>query len=123
MARPFGSRNWEAGLACGCGMMYSFPQWDFPPNQEDIMAEVIREYDLKTDSKRRVTLRSSEYTFYHAREFEDGRILLEPRELRPPAILSRTTLGHMDEAIRRMDAGEVGDEFDLSEVEDLLNEA
>lgn len=87
------------------------------------MAEVAREYDLKTDSKRRVTLRSAEYTYYHAREFEDGRILLEPRELRPPATISRTTLDHMDEAIRRMNAGEVGDEFDLSEVEDLLNEA
>ena len=87
------------------------------------MSEVVREYDLKTDSKRRLTLRSSEYTYYHAREFEDGRILLEPRELRPPETLSRMTLGHMDEAIRRMDAGEVGEEFDLSEVEDLLREA
>jgi hypothetical protein len=88
-----------------------------------MMAEIIREYDLKTDSKRRVTLRSSEYTYYRAREFADGRILLEPRELRPPATLSRKTLGHMDEAIRRMDADEAGEEFDLSEVEDLLNEA
>jgi hypothetical protein len=87
------------------------------------VAEVIKEYDLKTDSKRRVTLRSSEYTYYRAREFDDGRILLEPRELRPPESLSRMTLGHMDEAIRRMDAGEVGEEFDLREVEDLLNEA
>ncbi len=86
------------------------------------MSEVIREYDLKADSKRRVTLRSSEYTFYHAREFEDGRILLEPRELRPPATISRRALGHMDEAMRRMRAGEVGDEFDLTEIEDLLNE-
>jgi hypothetical protein len=86
------------------------------------MTDVVREYELKADSKRRVTLRSSEYTYYYAREFEDGRILLEPRELRPPATLSRTTLGHMDEAIRRMNAGDVGDEFDLSEVEDLLNE-
>jgi hypothetical protein len=93
------------------------------PILEDIMAEVINEYDLKTDSKRRVTLRSSKYTYYHAREFEDGRILLEPRELRPPATLSRMNLDHMDEAIRRMDAGDVGDEFDLSEVEDLLYEA
>jgi hypothetical protein len=87
------------------------------------MAEITREYEVKADSKRRVTLRSSEYTYYYAREFADGRILLEPRELRPPATLSRTTFGHMDEAVRRMDAGEVGDEFDLSEVEDLLNEA
>ena len=87
------------------------------------MTDVVREYDLKADSKRRVTLRSSEYTYYHAREFEDGRILLEPRELRPPSTLSSLTLAHMDEAIRRMDDGETGDEFDLSEVEDLLAES
>jgi hypothetical protein len=100
------------------------PEVGFPtPAERGIVAEVRREYEVKADSKRRVTLRSSEYTYYHAWEFEDGRILLEPRELRAPATLSHTTLGHMDEAIRRMNAGEVGDEFDLSEVEDLLNEA
>ncbi len=34
--------------------------------------------------------------------------------------LSRINLNHMDEAIRRLDAGEVGDEFDLSESQGLL---
>ena len=86
------------------------------------MTDIVREYDLKADSKRRVTLRSSEYTYYHAREFEDGRILLEPRELRPPEFLSARTLAQMDEAIRRVEAGEVGDEFDLDEVQALLDE-
>ena len=87
------------------------------------MADIVKEYDLKADSKRRVTLRSSEYRYYHAREFDDGRILLEPRELRAPDTISSLTLSHMDEAIRRMDAGEVGDEFELDEVEDLLHES
>ena len=87
------------------------------------MAEIVREYDMKVDSKRRVTLRASEYRYYHAREFEDGRILLEPREPKAPNSISSLTLAHMDEAIRRMDAGEVGDEFDLDEVEDLVHES
>lgn len=86
------------------------------------MDRVINEYDLKADSKRRVTLRSSEYQYWHAREFADGRILLEPRELRAPDTISVRTLAHMDEAMRQMAAGNVGDEFDLSEVEDLINE-
>lgn len=55
-------------------------------------------------------------------EFADGRILLEARELRAPDTLSTLTLAHMDEAVRGMSAGEVGDEFELCEVEDLLNE-
>lgn len=86
------------------------------------MDEVINEYDLKADSKRRVTLRSSEYIYWHAQEFADGRILLEPRELRAPDTISRRTLADMDEAMRQMVRGNVGDEFDLSEVEDLINE-
>ena len=69
-----------------------------------------------------MTLRSSEYRFYHAREFEDGRILLESRELRAPETISKLTLAHMVEAIRRMDAGDVGGEFEPDEVADLLDD-
>lgn len=86
------------------------------------MAKVISEYDLKADSKRRVTLRSSEYTYWHAVEFDDGRVMLEPRVLQPPKTISALTLAHMDEAMRQMGTGNVGDEFDLSEVGDLVNE-
>jgi hypothetical protein len=86
------------------------------------MDHVINEYDVKADSKRRVTLRSSRYTYWHAREFADGRILLEPRELRVPESLSARTLAQMDEAMRQMAEGNVGDEFDLSEVDDLIHE-
>jgi hypothetical protein len=86
------------------------------------MRKAIAEYDLKTDSKKRVTLRRA-HGYYHATEYEDGRILLEPRELRAPESISRLTLSHMDEAMRAFAAGSVGDEFDLSEVQDLLDEA
>jgi len=43
-------------------------------------------------------------------------------EARIPDSISRHTLEHIEAAIRNLDAGVVGDEFDLSEVEDLLNE-
>jgi hypothetical protein len=86
------------------------------------MATVVREYDVKVDSKRRLTLRRSEYTYWHAKEFDDGRVLLEPREIRAPETISARVLEHMDEAVRQMMQGNVGDEFDLSEVEDLINE-
>jgi hypothetical protein len=85
------------------------------------MMKAIREYDVKADSKRRVTLRNA-YDYYHATEYEDGRIVLEPRELRPPASVSRLTLDHMDEAMRAFARGEVGDEFELDEVQDLIHE-
>lgn len=86
------------------------------------MANVIREYDLDADSKHRITLRSPEYTSWHAVEFDDGRIMLEPRPLRNPEMISALTVAHMDEAIRQMVQGYVGEEFDLGEVEALIHE-
>jgi hypothetical protein len=89
---------------------------------EEFMAEVRNEYDVKTDAKRRITLRSARYSYYHAREFEDGRILLEPRELKAPATISALTLSHMDEAMRNIAVGSVGEEFDLADVQGLIDE-
>jgi hypothetical protein len=87
------------------------------------VAKVIHEYDLKADAKRRVTLRSADYSYYHAREYADGRILLEPRELRAPDSISRLTLRHMDEAVRNFSTGKVGDEFEPEDVKDLIAES
>lgn len=33
----------------------------------------VRSYDTKIDVKKRITLRSSKYEYYHVEEFEDGR--------------------------------------------------
>ena len=48
------------------------------------MSRVVREYDAKIDSKKRITLRSPLYEYFHVFEQEDGRIILEPRELVVP---------------------------------------
>ena len=85
------------------------------------MPKAIAEYDVKTDSRKRVTLRRA-YDYYHATEYDDGRIVLEPRELRAPDSVSRLTLSHMDEAMRSFGRGAVGDEFDLEDVRDLIDE-
>jgi hypothetical protein len=43
-------------------------------------------------------------------------------ELRVPDSISRLSLDHIYPAIRNLNAGVVGDEFDPSEVADLLND-
>ena len=63
------------------------------------MSTPVHEYDVKTDGTRRVILRAA-YDDYHVREYDDGSIRLEPRELRAAASLSRRVLSHMDEAMR-----------------------
>lgn len=77
------------------------------------MPEVTNEYDAKTDSRGRVTLRGAEFDHYHVREYADGTIELEPRVLVDPRV-SKRTLRMMDRAMARVDEGEVGEELDLS---------
>lgn len=86
------------------------------------MAKVVAEYDVKRDDRKRITLRRPKFEYYHATEYADGRVLLEPRELRVPETISRRTLAHIDAGIQNLDQGIVGDEFELDELQDLLNE-
>ncbi len=82
------------------------------------MPNAVREYDAKLDSKRRLTLRSTYFEYYHVREMEDGTILLEPRELTAPFQVSANTLSMMDAAMKNMKAGKVSAPVDLSNFED-----
>jgi hypothetical protein len=52
----------------------------------------VKEYDAKLDSRKRITIRDAEYEHYHMWEFEDGRIVLEPRVLVAPNPVTAKTL-------------------------------
>lgn len=82
------------------------------------MNDIIYQYDLKKDSKNRVTLRESAFDYYHAIQFDDGRILLEPRELIAPFQVSENSLHMMDQSMENYKAGKVSEAIDLSEFED-----
>ena len=77
----------------------------------------VRSYDTKIDMKKRLTLRNSKYEYYHVQEFEDGRIMLEPRELVVPFEISQATLSMMDSAMTNLKNGKVSGPVDLSEFE------
>ncbi|MBQ8012846.1 MAG: hypothetical protein IJ727_03410 [Treponema sp.] len=77
----------------------------------------VRTYDTKIDMKKRITLRNSKYEYYHVQEFEDGRIMLEPRELVVPFEISQATLSMMDSAMANLKNGKVSEPVDLSEFE------
>ena len=82
------------------------------------MQSVVREYDAKLDTKKRITLRSGNFEYYHVSEYDDGRIVLEPRELSVPFQVSANTLAMMDASMRNMKEGKVSDAIDLSEFEE-----
>ncbi len=77
----------------------------------------VRTYDAKIDMKKRITLRNSKYEYYHVQEFEDGRIMLEPRELVVPFEISQATLSMMDSAMTNLKGGNVSKPVDLTEFE------
>ncbi len=58
--------------------------------------------------KKRITLRSAQYDYYHVEELSDGRIVLEPRVLAKPFEVSQNTLTMMDESMKNLKAGKVG---------------
>ena len=74
----------------------------------------VSEYDAKIDVKKRLTLRGATYGHYHVREYKDGRIVLEPRELVKPFTVSRRTLKVMDSSMANLKKGIVSDSIDLS---------
>ena len=46
--------------------------------------DIRQSYVVKTDAKRRVLLRGKPYPYYRVREFSNGCLLLEPREMVAP---------------------------------------
>ncbi len=78
----------------------------------------VREYDAKLDSKKRITLRNAIFDYFHVSEMEDGRIVLEPRELVKPFSVSANTLAMMDTAVKNLKNRKVSEKLDLSEFED-----
>ena len=75
----------------------------------------VKDYTVHIVSKKRVTLRGALYQYYHVKEYDNGCIVLEPRELTVPDSISVRTLEDMDRAIRNFKKGEVSPVVDLSE--------
>ncbi len=79
------------------------------------MDAVMRSYDAKIDGKKRITLRNARFEYYNVKEYEDGTILLEPRELTAPFSVSANTLAMMDSAMEALREGKASEAIDLSE--------
>ena len=79
------------------------------------MAVATKSYIAKIDSKKRITLRNALFEYFHVQEFEDGKILLEPRELTVPFSVSSNTLNMMDQSVANIKNGKVSSAIDLSE--------
>ncbi len=77
--------------------------------------QAMRDYVVHIDNKKRVTLRGASYQYYNVKEYENGCIILEPRELVAPEGLSKRALAYMDKAVENFKMGEVSEAVDLSD--------
>lgn len=77
--------------------------------------EIVRDYTVHIDSKKRITLRGALYQYYNVKELSNGYIILEPRELTVPDSISGRTLEDMDRAIENFNMKKVSDPIDLSD--------
>ena len=75
----------------------------------------IKDYTVHIDSKKRITLRGALFQYYNVKEYDNGCIVLEPRELTVPESISARTLEDMDRAISNFKMGEVSPAVDLSD--------
>lgn len=78
------------------------------------MEAIVKEYDAKIDTKKRITLRGSSYEYYHVIEFPNGKIELEPRVLVEPFEISEDTLSMVDASMENLKKGKVSKPIDLS---------
>ena len=84
-------------------------------SMEVLIMTAVKDYTVHIDSKKRVTLRGALYQYYNVKEYDNGCIMLEPRELTVPESISAATLRDMDKAISNFRIGEVSQPIDLSD--------
>ncbi len=75
----------------------------------------VKDYTIHLDDKKRITLRGAAYQYYNVKEYDNGCIMLEPRELTVPDSISARTLEDMDRAIRNFRIKKVSPAVDLSD--------
>ena len=75
----------------------------------------VKDYTVHIDSKKRITLRGAIYQYYNVKEYDNGCIVLEPRELTVPNSISAQTLEEMDRAISNFKIGDVSPAINLSD--------
>ena len=80
-----------------------------------LVMEAMKDYVAHLDNKKRITLRGAAYQYYNVKEYGNGCIILEPRELAVPESISARTLADMDRAVSNCKRGDVSPAIDLSD--------
>jgi hypothetical protein len=61
--------------------------------------EVIEQYDVAADAKKRISLRNAPTKYFRVKAFSNGCYLLEPRVLTVPPKISRRSLAMLEKSV------------------------
>ena len=79
------------------------------------MADIIlKEYDVKLDDKKRVTLRGVLNSYFNIKIYKTGKIVLSPRILVDPNDIPNSTLTIIDKSAKNLKKGRVSKPVNLS---------
>lgn len=65
------------------------------------MQTIVKQYDAKVDSKKRITLRDAKYDYYSVTTYDDGSVSLEPKMLVSSKTISTEQILKTVEMIRK----------------------
>ena len=77
--------------------------------------EAMKDSVAHLDNKKRITLRGAAYRYYNVKDYGNGCIILEPRELVVLESISTRILEDMDRAISNFKRGDISPTIDLSD--------
>jgi hypothetical protein len=76
--------------------------------------EVVEQYDVAADSKRRISLRGAKWKHFHVKALSNGSYLLEPRVLVAPDDVSTKTLKMIEQSAANLNKGVASAPIDLT---------
>ena len=76
--------------------------------------KIKRQFNVKLDTKSRVTIRGAQSEYYEITEYDNGKLVLEPRVLVDPELLK-----HIDIAVKDYKKGDKGTPLDWSKYPEI----
>lgn len=75
----------------------------------------MKQYTISLDTKRRVTIREAAFNQYNVKVYSDGKVMLSPRILIDPNMVSKNTFKVIESSMKNFKEGKVSDPIKLDE--------
>jgi hypothetical protein len=82
---------------------------------KDSEPQVIADYDVAADAKKRINLRNAKTKYFHVKAFSNGCYVLEPRVLVSPRAISARSLRMLDKSVANLKKGLASAPINLAE--------